>query len=789
MTVHNLPHTAAPFVGRDSELAETSHQLTNTGCRLLTLVGPGGMGKTRLAIRAAQNCADQFEDGVYFVPLQPLDSQEFLCSAIADAVHFSFSAGGDPQQQLLQYLQEKTLLLVLDNFEHLLDGAELLTELLYAAPDIKLLVTSREVLNLQEEWRFLVGGLPYPETDDVVQPTTYSAVQLFVDRARQVRGDLNLADEQAAVIRVCRLVEGMPLALELAAVWTKALRTDEIASEIQHNLDFLSTSLRNVPQRHRSMQAVFEQTWQRLTDEEQRVFSALSVFRGGFRREAAQAVAAMSLRVLSDLVDKSLLTREPDGRYQIHELLRQYAEARLETTPDEANRIHELHAAYYVRFLYERDNDLNSNRQREVALEIEAELDNTRAAWSWTIEYSRFEKIEQAVYPLALFFSFQSRYVEGIDALEKAVQRLDNGDLRAEICQARVLEALGWLCINGGVFEKAQGALERCCQIYSRRDDLPVPREDPRLALSYLYLRQGNFSAAETFCQDALRVYTLRADRVNLINAFYLLVEVARLQGQYEVARNYVRQGYTAETSAIESEELIAISSVHFALGRIALDAGDPAEAIDHFEASRAIAQDRGHDFSLATALEGIGKCACALGNYGEARRCLREALQIAGDRILWLIPPLYVGIGDLFLQTGRQARGVEVLTFALHHPASDYETKTRVQRLLSRYPTRAEAGQQIFSPVDFNALTNALLEELNRPAPQANAALDDPLSERELEILTLIAAGRSNRQIADQLFLTVGTVKGYITQLYSKLGVESRTQALVRARQLNLLL
>ncbi len=230
VAVHNLPHTAAPFVNRVSEIAEITHRLNSVECRLLTLVGPGGIGKTRLAIRVAADCAEQFDDGVYFVPLQPLDSPEFIISTIADVVSFPFSPGVAPQQQLLQYLREKALLLVLDNFEHLLDGAELLSEILEAAPDIKLLVTSREVLNLQEEWLNTVRGLHYPETDDAEQPGAYSAVQLFVERARQVRGDLALADEQAGVIRICRLVDGIPLAIELASTWTKTLPTDDSAS-------------------------------------------------------------------------------------------------------------------------------------------------------------------------------------------------------------------------------------------------------------------------------------------------------------------------------------------------------------------------------------------------------------------------------------------------------------------------------------------------------------------------------------------------------------------------------
>ncbi|MEO8392908.1 MAG: tetratricopeptide repeat protein [Chloroflexota bacterium] len=836
MVVHNLPHAAAPFVNRVSEIAEITHRLNDADCRLLTLVGPGGIGKTRLAIRAAENCGDQFDDGVYFVPLQPLDSHDYILSAIADALRFSFSSGVDPQQELFQYLREKALLLLLDNFEHLLNGVELLTDLLHAAPDIKLLVTSREVLNLHEEWLYPVRGLPYPEKNDAEQPGAYSAVQLFVERARQVRGDLSLADEQAAVIRVCQLVEGMPLAIELAAVWTKALRTDEIATEIQRSLDFLSTSLRNVPQRHQSMQAVFEETWRRLSEEERRVFSALSIFSGGFRREAAQAVAGVSMRVLSDLVDKSLLTREPDGRYQIHELLRQYAEARPQTIPEESTRIHDLHAAYYVHFLDQRDNDLNGGRQREAALEIEAEIDNIRAAWSWAVEHFRVEAIDQAEHPLFRFYSIQSRFPEGIDAFEKAVQMLDKGDPRTEICLAKVLCSLGWMCARGSAIETARAALERSWQIYSQHGVLPTPGQssDPRLGLGFTYIRLGsNINAAEQLSQDAFRDHTLREDHFNLAMACVLLTNIARMRGQYEEAGHYARRGYactlitgdkfiesyclqawgtlsqllgdTADAKqrlrasyAIREDfgDLQGMAVTLNSLGRIALLEGDNAEARRCYEQARTLYHDLGDKDGLAASLVGMGNSAHAIGHYGEVRRYLREALQIARDGMLPRTLSIYVGIGELFLKTGQRVRGIELLALALHHPVSEQDTKDRAQRLLNRYPTTAEAEQPTSATTDFDAVTTALLNELlipenstlTRHNPPPDETLVEPLSERELAVLTLIANGLSNREIADQLFLTVGTVKWYLTHIYSKLGVQSRTLALVRARQHNLL-
>ncbi len=314
--------------------------------------------------------------------------------------------------------------------------------------------------------------------------------------------------------------------------------------------------------------------WQRLTDEERRVFCALSVFRGGFRREATQVMAGVSIRVLSDLVDKSLLTRHADERYQIHELLRQYAQARLETTPEEAKRFHDLHADYYAHFLHEREQDINGGRQREVALEIEPEIDNIRAAWSsWAVEDSRIEAIDQSEYMLAEFYAFQSRLLEGANAFEKAARMLDNGDPRTEICLAQVLYSLGWMCNNGGAFEKAQVAFERSWLLYSRQGLLPAlgRRRDPRIMLGFIYFRLGKFSEAETLGQDAFRDHTLREDRLNLASVCYLLANVARLQGQYEAARNYVRQGSAAATTN-EFGEPIAVGTMLFSLGQIALD-------------------------------------------------------------------------------------------------------------------------------------------------------------------------------------------------------------------------
>jgi tetratricopeptide (TPR) repeat protein len=483
-------------------------------------------------------------------------------------------------------------------------------------------------LNLQAEWRYPVHGLHYPETEDAEQPKTYSAVQLFLERARQVRGDHLLAEEQAAIIRLCQLVEGMPLALELAAAWAKALPTNQIASEIQNNLDFLSTSLRDIPERHQSVQAVFEQTWGRLSEEERRVFRALSVFRGGFFREAAEAVAGVSLRVLSDLVDKSLLRREPDGRYQVHDLLRQYAQTRMESMPEETTRIHDLHSAYYARFLDERNNDLNGGRQRETSLEIEAAIDNIRAAWLWAVERSRVKDIDRSQHPLYLFYNFQSRYSEGIDAFEKAVQILDSGDPETEISLARLLASLGTMYFRRGAFEQAKAALERSWQSYSNRGVLPAPGQPcPRIVLGFTYiLLDSNIKAAEQLGQDAFRDHTLREDRFNLAMACLLLAMAARVQGKYEEARDYAQQGYTCTTT---TRDEFYMSYCLWEWGMASQLSGDTADAMRHLHASYAIRKDFGDIKGMAETFSSLGRIALLEGDNAEASRCYEQARTI----------------------------------------------------------------------------------------------------------------------------------------------------------------
>lgn len=302
-----LPVPPSALIGRTAELTSLRRMLADPHSRLITLLAPGGMGKTRLALEAARSEQTNFAGQVYFVPLATLATPAALLPAIASALDIPFATAAELQSRLRDFLRPKRVLLVLDNFEPLIEAAPMLSELLQGAPALKIIVTSRERLRLQGEWTLELGGLDAPPPHETATPETYSALMLFEQRARQVRPDLVFTPaERAAAARICTDVSGMPLAIELAAAWTATLTCTEIAAEIAHSFDFLMASMRDIPERHRSLRAVFTHSWARLTTQEQDVLSQLTIFQGGFDRAAARTVVGASADILASLVAKSL---------------------------------------------------------------------------------------------------------------------------------------------------------------------------------------------------------------------------------------------------------------------------------------------------------------------------------------------------------------------------------------------------------------------------------------------------------------------------------------------------
>jgi predicted ATPase/DNA-binding SARP family transcriptional activator len=733
-----LPSPASPLVGREQELVNVGRYLELPHARLVTLVGPGGIGKTRLAIELAARHGAGFADGVAFVELTPIVSPELLVAAIAEAVGCPLSGSESPRVQLFSHLAATSLLLLLDNFEHLVAGAELLVELLAAAPGLRLLVTSRETLNLQEEWSYPLGGLAAPPAGAAAPPEEYPAVRLFADRALRARHDFALAGERDAVAHICRLVEGMPLALELAAAWVSALPCSSIAAEIERNLAFLVARRRNAPERHRSMRAVFVSSWDLLDPEEQRVFMGLAVFRGGFTADAAERVAGASPATLAALSDKSLLRLAGGGRYQIHELLRQYGEERLHTLPADAARLREAHSNYYLTFLIERDADVSYGRDVVRTAEIAGELENVRLAWQHAVAAGEAERIGRGINALANFYLYRGPYEEGIAACEQVIGSLRGAPSseHRDLLLAEVLHEQAWLYLNVGQLAAGRDGLEATRGIYERLGMPPPPTgraSDPRAGLVLLALLEGSYAEAARLAEGYLSLSLTDGYEPQRPFAWFLIARVALAQGLYARACHAAEQAYAAvradEDRWFEAYVLIDLGRAALALGQghearrhfrasyaireafgdpegmalalfyegtVALRQGEPVEADGLFARSLAIYRTRGDRRGLAEAHIGQGMASCALGEDSEAARHFRAALALCREmRLVPLSLATLVGVSELLLRRGRADEAHELLALVLSHPAAERETSDQAHRLLLGHEQLLDSGEE----------------------------------------------------------------------------------------------
>ncbi len=394
-TRHNLPAETTPLIGREVEIDQISQRLNQPEQRLVTIVGPGGMGKTRLALAVAARLLPRYPEGVYFVDLAPLTEPTEIPLAIAAVL--GYQAPDKSQElfpQLLKMLSHPKMLLVLDNFEQLLTGAALVNEMLQTCPAVSLLVTSRQRLNLASESRYELGGLEFPAHPTLEDVRHFTAVQLFVDNGRRVQPNFSVIPTNVAdICRICQLMQGTPLALVLAAAWLELLTPAEIAAEIEKGLDFLTADLADLPLRQRSMQAIFECSWQLMTPAEQAVLAKLSVFRGGFTREAAGQVAGANLRLLLALVNKSLLQRQlENGRFSMHELLRQFAAAKRRHN-DPQGQVDLAHSRYFAALVKTGIRQSLSFYPMLMPIQHAADRDNLRRAW----EYVLAQKLPEAL--------------------------------------------------------------------------------------------------------------------------------------------------------------------------------------------------------------------------------------------------------------------------------------------------------------------------------------------------------------------------------------------------------
>lgn len=466
-----FPVYLTPFVGRQAELALLAQRIHNGAYRLITLAGAGGMGKTRLAVEAAQQQSTQFPDGVYFVPCGAVPEAAALTDALAAALGITFRADGRTLTvQVLDWLRPRRALLVIDNFEHLLPAAPRLLEILAAAPQVVLLTTCREPLGVQAEDVVTVTGLPVPGAEQIAAAGDFPAVRLFADRAYRVDKQFHLAAGNVAdVVRICRLVAGQPLALELAAAHTATRSCAAIAAAIAADLDFLSAELPDLPARHRSLRAVFEQSWQALTPQEQSCFSRLSVFNDPFSSEAAEAVAGAPPGILWRLSRLHLLNRHNDfERYTIHELLRSFAASRLAESLPDAAVLHRRHAEYFLTWVSRQEAILAGIQPMRSAETILASLDDVRAAWLWASAAQAVELLRRAQPVWGAFYALRGMHSEGERLYTATLAQLG---AEAEGLRGQLLARLGSFLERQGRLEAARIRLHEGLAIAQQRQD------------------------------------------------------------------------------------------------------------------------------------------------------------------------------------------------------------------------------------------------------------------------------------------------------------------------------
>jgi predicted ATPase/class 3 adenylate cyclase/tetratricopeptide (TPR) repeat protein len=687
---HNLPAQPTPFIDREAELAELARLLADPDVRLLTIFGAGGMGKTRLALEAGAAQLDRFEHGVYIVSLAPLRSVDVIVSTVAEALGFAFyTAPGngremEPRQQLLDYLRRKRMLLIMDNFEHLLDGVGLVSDILRTAPGVKVLTTSRVRLNVGGEQRFHLAGMAFPDMEPPEDAAEYSAVKLFLQSARRARPGFDLeADDLKYIARICRLVGGMPLGIRLAAAWVAMLTPEEIAAEIGQGLDLLATDLSDVPERQRSVRAVLDHTWNLLTGREREVYMGLSVFRGGFTREAIQEVTRASLRELMALVDKSLLHRAPTGRYEVHEMLQGYAEEKLDQEPAAGEAARDHHCAYYTAALQGWEADLKGPRQRAALAEMDAEIKNARAAWEWAAEQKQVERLDRATEGLCLYYWRRSRFLEG-----EAACRIAEGTLAASLSldgagspdrrpmgagnraprpQAEGLRVWAKVLAWQGFFNFWLGRRELDGQLLQQSLDLleapALAAQDTRGEKAFVLFWTGrirhqyDYEGARWLFEQSLASYRAQGDRWWTAYVLRNLGTSAHQSGSYGEAKKRYKESIALGQSLGDQ---MGIADSLFESGVTSRAQGQLEEAEGLYRESFAICQEMDDRTGIADGLGYLGEVHVQRGNFAEGCSSLEESLAICDDLGLPRgLAKAYVTLGEAQAHLGQyeQAR------------------------------------------------------------------------------------------------------------------------------------
>lgn len=797
---YHFPAHASVILGREEELAQLYACLEKGEHPVLTLIGPGGVGKTRLALAAAADLSGDYRHGVYlvqlagFAPAAGRPARAQLVAALANTLNVSFSGSHSSEQQLLDYLREKEMLVVLDNFEQFLEASDLLQSIQRQATAVTCLVTCRQPLHLPGEWVLELTGLPLPNSNRTLEsihgsqftaPETYPALQLFQQQARRVQADFALTPENYQdVIRLCRLVDGLPLGIELAAAASRAFTPVQIARQLQNNLDFLAGGARDLPARHRSARAIFEYAWELLNPRERAQFSRLTIFHGRFNLHAAMAVAQIPPATLTALADKSMLHMGESEYYQIHELLRQYGREKLQQEPAAYKAVVITHGRYYGALLQDQATNLYGPDQAAILETIRANLDNVLAAWQWAVDCPEPAVLRQMAEALFLFYARHGRYQEALALLQPAIHRLQMAALPETavtltillIHQSNLLVQLSRYdeaaaCLNRAhALAEANGLPAQAATAYLHSGHLAAVTSQHAAAqehyeearrryhqlddlhgaanaldrLGRLHFRLSDFPQAQTCFEQCLAMQRALNDHGGIADALTGLATVIHYHaGNYTAAQEMYREAL--EMKRALGDRMGITVSLNL-LANLACNMEDWSLAAAYYEESLAICRETGAPLRTAVTLGNLGTVYHEWQQYDTARAMYEESVAISrriGDEVG--VAFCLANLAGLAYQSGYYERALaqwqEVLALGCRLQLND--------RILYALVGLAELWNDARAPVYEPAQAQRLLHYVFHH-PTTNQGIRDKISRISPTLPTLSLSEPETRPLAE---------------------------------------